>query len=352
MTPRAGSRGLGQPAPDSPSRTDCFRPDGKQQAFLQHNGKIMTVAPQPSGFRSRLSASPMLFAMLPPLFWAGNFFLAKALRDDFPPFQMSFWRWMIAFLVLLPFAAPRLRASMGQLSKEWPWLAALGVVGVTAFNCFIYVALHYAMVVNAALINALMPVMTLLFAYFILGARIAGLQIAGIAAAMVGATVIITRGDVLTLSAFVPSYGDILVFLGMSTWALYTVLIRWKPSTLDPLVFLLATIAFGVIGHLPLIPIEIAVSGTPTIGLESLLALLYFAIFPSLLAYIFWNRAVKSLGPARAAPFMYLMPLFAAALAIVFLGERLGTYHVIGMAIIVAGLTTALRAPARADARR
>lgn len=305
----------------------------------------MVTAPQ------RLNIGHLAFAILPPLFWAGNFFLARAFRDDIPPFQMSFWRWLIAFFLLLPFVLPKLRQNRDRLRREWLWLSALGIVGVTAFNCFIYVALHHTTVVNAALINSLMPVMTLVFAYIFLRVRIAGLQVLGVALALTGAVVIIARGNVHILSALAPQYGDILVFLGMSAWALYTVLIRWKPTALDPLVFLLTTIGFGVLGHMPIAVWEAAVVGTMTVSAGSLLALVYFAIFPSLLAYIFWNRAVRSIGPARASLFMYLMPLFAAGLAIIFLNESLQAYHVFGMAIIVAGLTMSMRASAPAPGK-
>lgn len=292
----------------------------------------------------RFNPRQLAFAVLPPLFWAGNFLLARAFRDDIPPFQMSFWRWLIAGFVLLPFVVSKLNENRSRFRREWLWLVLLGVLGVTAFNCLIYVALHYTTVVNAALINSLMPVMTMIFAYLFLRARVVGVQALGIGLAVVGAIVIIARGNVHVLSALVPQQGDSLVFLGMSAWALYTVLIRWRPTRLDPLVFLLATIGFGVLGHVPFVAWEIAVVGSMDVNSSSVLALVYFAVFPSLLAYIFWNRAVKGLGPARASVFMYLMPVFAAVLAIIFLQESLHTYHVIGMAIIVAGLTISMRA--------
>jgi len=114
---------------------------------------------------AHIAANGLIFAALPPLFWAGNFLFARMFRDAIPPFQMSFWRWVVAFLILAPFVAPQLRETWPVLRREWRFLAILGLFGITAFNCFIYVALHHTTVVDAALINSLMPVVTFAFAF-------------------------------------------------------------------------------------------------------------------------------------------------------------------------------------------
>lgn len=288
-----------------------------------------------------------VIAALPPLFWSGNFLIARLMRDQIPPFQMSFWRWALALLILLPFCAAAIRADWPRIRGNLPFLALLGAIGVTAFNCFVYAALHYTTVVNAALVNALLPIVTFLLAYLILKQTLSSRQVLGILVSLAGAAIVICRGDLGQLVTVAPNRGDLLVFVGMSFWAFYTVLIRWRPAELQPLAFLGVTVAFGALFHLPFVAWEYGARGGFPATAQSLGALLYFAIFPSILAYIFWNRSVATLGPTKTGIFMHLLPIFSALLAVAFLGEALGGYHVVGFAIILGGILLVTVPPKR-----
>ncbi len=283
-----------------------------------------------------------LMAALPPLFWSGNFLVARIMRDQIPPIQMSLWRWVLAFLILAPFAARGFNAHpalmRAHLRTELPFLIILGGVGITAFNCFIYAALHDTTVVNAALINTLMPVFTFVLAALILRETLGPKQMLGVGVALLGAALIIIRGDLGGIGRLALNKGDLLVVAGLAFWALYTVLIRWRPTGLPILLFLTVTIGFGIIIHLPFVAWEVLVTGTFTPNASSLVALAYFALFPSVLAYIFWNKAVAALGPGRTGMFMYLMPVFSSVLGITVLGEAFHVYHGAGIALIVAGI--------------
>lgn len=289
-----------------------------------------------------------LFGILPPLFWAGNFFLARMFHEAIPPIQMSFWRWVLALVPLLLLGLPQLRANLGVLRREWLYLAFLGAIGVTAFNCLIYVALDHTTVVNAALINSLMPMLTILVAFALVGERLSLRQVGGLAVSAAGAAFIVARGDPTQVAALDINSGDLLVLCGVGFWALYTVLIRWKPTGLPLVAFLTATTAFGVIFHLPFLAWELRREGSFALDLPNLGALLYLAVFPSLLAYIFWNRAVAIFGPGRTGIFMYLMPIFSTLLAVAFLDEAFRLFHLIGLVLIFSGIRLATRAPATA----
>lgn len=288
-----------------------------------------------------------LFAALPPLFWAGNFLVARAMRDEIPPVQMSFWRWALAFTLLLPFAWSAGRRERTLLRHELPFLAILGFVGVTAFNCLIYAALHHTTVVNGALINSLMPAATILFALVLLREPLSAQRILGLLVSLTGAATIIAGGRIGEL-AF--NRGDVLVLCGLTFWAAYTVLIRWRRTQLSPILFLAATAALGTVFHLPLLAWELATSGGFSPSVTAGAAIVYLAIFPSILAYIFWNRAVATLGPGRTAIFMHLMPIFSVVLAVAFLGEHLFAYHGVGAVLIVSGITMVTRPQASKDA--
>lgn len=284
-----------------------------------------------------------LYGALPPLFWSGNFLVARAMRDAIPPLQMSFWRWTVALAILLPFAWRELWAHRARLRAELPFLAAMGLVGIVAFNCFVYTALHYTTVVNAALINSLMPVATFLFALVLLRERPGGRQALGVAAALMGAVVVISRGDSGQVFALAFNEGDLFVICGLTAWAAYTVLLKWRPTRLPILAFLTATIGLGVVFHLPLIAWEFQTKGGFAVTPAVAASILFFAVFPSVLAYIFWNKAVAMLGPGRTSTFMYLMPVFSAALGVGLLGESFHAYHAAGIVLIFSGIALVTR---------
>jgi drug/metabolite transporter (DMT)-like permease len=280
-----------------------------------------------------------LFAVLPPLFWSGNFLIARFMRDDIPPIQMSFWRWVAAFLILLPFAVPQMRGRGAEIRKELPFLCVMGAVGITAFNCFLYAALHHTTVVNASLINTLMPVMTFVLALIVLRDRLRAVQVGGVVVALAGAVVIIGRGDLTGIAALAPNRGDLLVMVGLTFWAVYTVLIRWRPTKLPLRVFLAVTFGLGALFHLPLVAWEVSIDGGFAVTTATVASILYFAVFSSVLSYFIWNKAVAVIGPGRTGMYMYLMPFFGAVLGVWLLDEDFFLYHLAGIALILAGIT-------------
>jgi len=308
-------------------------------------GPLRATAPGfgPAPAASRAGGTILLLAALPPLFWSGNFLVARAMRDAIPPFQMSFWRWALAFVILLPFAWPAAWRERARLHQELGFHALLGAVGVTAFNCFVYAALHHTSVVNGALINSLMPAMTFLFALVLLGEKLALSRVLGLAVSLLGAATIVAGGRLERIVDLAFNRGDLLVLCGLTFWAAYTVLIRWRPTQLSPVLFLTATVGLGTLFHLPLVAWELAAYGGFSLDLRSGAALAYLAIFPSILAYVFWNRAVASLGPARTAIFMHLMPIFSVVLAVALLGEPVHAHHALGALLILSGITLVTR---------
>lgn len=295
----------------------------------------------PASATSARAPAQYLFGILPPLFWAGNFFAARMFHEAIPPIQMSFWRWVLALAILLVAGLPLLLRNLTILRREWLYLAFLGAIGVTAFNCLIYVALHHTTVVNASLINSLMPMLTILIAFALIGDRLSWRQVGGLAVCLAGAMVVIARGDLAQLAGLEINPGDLLVLCGVCFGALYTVLIRWKPSKLPLLAFLAVTTAFGVVFHLPFLVWELGQTGPFAPTLTNLAVLIYLAMFPSLLAYIFWNRAVAAFGPDRTSMFMYLMPIFSTLLAMAFLEESFQALHLAGLILIFGGIALA-----------
>jgi len=293
----------------------------------------------------RVKASPYLLLVLTPLFWAGNFVLGRAVKASIPPIGLAFWRWAVALLVLLPFALPHLRTQWPLVRANWKTLAVFAVLGVSCFNTFVYIGLHSTTATNALLVNSVIPVLIVVLSRMLGYTPITRRQAAGIALSLVGVISIICRADLGLLLSLQLNKGDLWVLLAVGCWAFYTVHLRQRPAGLHPLTFLSAIFGIGLVVLAPFYAWEISQGGRIGTDPATCVSILYVALFPSVLAFIFWNQAVGEVGPTKAGLFIHLMPVFGTILSIIFLGESLHLFHLSGIGLIFSGiyLTTITR---------
>jgi drug/metabolite transporter (DMT)-like permease len=286
----------------------------------------------------RIKASPYLLLVLTTLFWAGNFVLGRAVKASIPPIGLAFWRWAIALAVLLPFSLPHLRAQWPRVRDNWRSLAVYGILGVTCFNTFVYIGLHYTTAINALLVNSVIPVLIVVLSRILAGTPVTRLQAVGVMLSLAGVIIIICRADTVLFLSLQINRGDLWVLLAVMSWAFYTFMLRKRPADLHPLSFLSAIIIIGLVVLAPFYVWEISRGGRVGLNLATCGTLLYLALFPSVLAFIFWNQAVGEVGPNKAGLFLHLMPVFGAFLSYVFLGESLHLYHLAGIGLIFSGI--------------
>lgn len=292
------------------------------------------------------SPSPYLLLSLTALFWAGNWVVGRAMRDDMPPVAMGFWRWLLAFMILLPFAAPELWRKRAVVRANLVTLMLLGVLGAIAFNTLIYYGLQFTVVTNGVLFNSITPVIIVLASWVLYRERLSAQQAVGVVLSLCGVLAIVARGDLQMLAGFQFNRGDIWLIGAMFLWALYTIVLRQRPTELSAVAFLAAMLMLSLPFLLPFYLWELGVRGGFELTFSTVLALAYYATIPSIVAYLFWNRGVAQVGANKAGLFVHLMPVFGAVLSVVFLGERLYGYHFAGAALIFGGiwLTTRRRA--------
>jgi drug/metabolite transporter (DMT)-like permease len=282
-----------------------------------------------------------LLVSLAPLFWSGNFVLGRALHESIPPIALSFWRWAVALLILLPFVLRRVRELAGALRRHWAILSLLGLLGVTNFNTFVYIGLQTTTATNAVLLVSATPVLILALSYFLLGQSVRPVQALGVLLSLSGVGAIVTAGEPTVIADLALNSGDLWILGAVASWALYSVCLRWRPQGMDAPMFLTATVVTGLVPLMPLYLWDLARGSSLSVDGVTIGAVGYVALFPSVLAYVFWNRGVAALGANRTGQFLHLMPVFGTLLSMLLLGERLAMYHFAGIGLIGAGILLA-----------
>ena len=277
------------------------------------------------------------------LFWAGNAVVARGTSGDIPPLALAFWRWAIALVVIAPFGFPRVWREWSTIRRHFPQIVSLAVFSVGLFNTLLYLAAQSTGAVNIALMNSTIPIAVALLVWLVLREPVSPRQAGGIGLALIGMLVIIAKGSLNTLVSFSFNAGDLIMVGAVMSWGLYSVLLRRHNVPLHPITLLTVLIALGLPIILPFYLTELYLSGGFALSARLIPPFLYVGVFPSVLAYLFWNHGVAVIGPARSAMFIYLTPVFATGLALIFLDERLHLFHAAGAVLILAGLFLATR---------
>ena len=289
-----------------------------------------------------LNNQPYLLLSLTSLFWAGNIVLARHVAGRVPPITLSCVRWIGTFLILLPFAWPHLKRDWPVLRAHLPFLVLLSAIGFAFNNAISYWAMQYTQALNALLIQSSAPLFVALWSLLLFGVRLTGAQLAGITISLAGVLTIILRGDFGALAGIQFNKGDLMFAGSVLAFGLYSALMPRRPVT-HQLSLISFTIGCGALLLLPFSVWEYTTGLTLKFDVLSMATLAYVVIFPSTLAYLFFNRGLALIGPNRAAPFFHLVPVFGSAMAIVLLGEQLKLFHLAGYALVLAGVVIASR---------
>lgn len=279
--------------------------------------------------------------LLATLCWSGNALVARAFAGEIPPFALSFWRWSLALVLLLPFVARPLWQHRTALRAAGWRLLVLAGLGIAGYNSLLYAAAQTTAAINITLVNTCLPLMTFIGAGLLLGEWPQRRAWWGMAVAVIGLLVLISKGRWASLASLAFNKGDLIMLLAVADWALYSLLLRrWAHYLLPiPALALLGMLMLlGVPLILPFYLYELAQGAHFSVTPHNLAAIGYTAIFASLLAYLAWNHAIRVIGAAKAALSNYLMPVFTAVLGWLLLGEGLQPYHWLGATLIFTGL--------------
>ena len=283
--------------------------------------------------------------MLANLFWAGNVVLGRGIAGVVPPIALAYWRWTGAFLVAVGFAWPYLKQDAPVLLRHWRMMLLLSATGIASYNTMSYIGLTSTTALNVLLLQSAGPLIIIVWAFALFGDRPTLWQSAGVLLSLTGVAIIAANGSLERLLHLSLNRGDVWVLAAMVIYGVYAAVFRVRPAT-HALSFLVATMGVGSLMILPFYLWEIAQGGRIVAGLPAWLAMAYIAVFPSFIAYLFFNRGIELIGAARAGQSWHLTPVFGSILAVLFLGETFYLYHAIGIALIAAGILLASIRPA------
>lgn len=298
----------------------------------------------------KLSPLTVLLLVIPPLLWAGNAVVGRAVYDVVPPLTLNFMRWAIALVILVPFGRVIFRKGSGlwQYRRRY---ALLGLLGIGLYNSMQYLALHTSTPINVTLVGASMPIWMLVIGTLFFGTRVKTWQIAGAVLSLAGVLVVLSHGEWSQLKSLRFVFGDVLQLIATIIWAFYSWLLSKgnDPAEIRAnwVGVLLAQLVYGVVWSGAMAGGEWLFTDAKIVWSWSLgVALIYVAIGPAIVALRCWGAGVQRVGPTLAGFFANLSPLFAALMSLAFLGESPRFYHALAFVLIVGGIVLSSRSSA------
>jgi drug/metabolite transporter (DMT)-like permease len=281
-------------------------------------------------------------AILAALIWSGNFIIARGVINDIPPVTLSFFRWLSATLILLPFAWKYFISEKAVIRNNFWFFFLAAVTGVSMFNTFVYIAGHYSTAINMALLGTCSsPIISVILARIFLKEKITMLRVTGIIVCISGILLLLSKGSFQNLVNFRFTKGDWWIMAAALTFAIYNVMVKKRPKEMHPVNFLFVIFLLGTIILLPFYLYELNKQGGITINFFNSFSILYLGLGASVICFLIWNKAIAALGAGRTALFGNLIPVFSSIEAVILLHEKITTIHIISFILVVAGLVIA-----------
>ena len=275
------------------------------------------------------------------LFWSGNFVIGRlaSVESLVSPLSLGFYRWVIAFIILTPFCFSRAFKEFPLLKKQPGMIFLIVLTGPTLFNTLVYLGLTATTVINALLIISTTPMLIILLNKLLYRIDANRYQMIGIIISLLGVSYVITKGNYQNIFQSDFYYGDLFILLAVTSWALYSIFLKKNETGVSGFSFLYISFGLTVILLFPVYLFDIFIQGNYLkVSQQSLLAIGYTGIFPSIFSYICWNTGVALIGANKSGPYLHLMPVFGGILAFLVFQETLQIYHYVGIVSVIVGI--------------
>jgi drug/metabolite transporter (DMT)-like permease len=288
-----------------------------------------------------MTVSPYILLSLTSLFWSLNFIIGKLLAGVIPPATLSFLRWLPPFFFYLVYYRKDLWAQRDFFKAHWGLLLVLGATGYNLNSISVYEAVRFTTTINTSFINAFNPVLIAIAGFIMYRYPVSRIQSCGFLISLLGVLWIVFKGELVRILGLRINIGDLFMLGSIAAWSIHTVVYKKKVTAFSgggmfPLMMLA-----GLILTLPLALAESLVDHWGWLGrihLEQFLGILALNIFPSTLAYLFWNQALVKIPANQVAIFQYLIPVYTTLISVIFLGEKVQGFHLLGGGLIFAGV--------------
>ena len=278
-----------------------------------------------------------LFMVITTWCWGCNAILGKLAVDQISPMMLVSARWLGATLVLLIFARKFVLQDWSILKRNLRYTFFMGTVGFTGFNTLFYVAAHSTTAINIGIIQGAIPIFVILGSFLFLKIKVTRIQIIGIFITLLGVSVVASAGDLSQLLSLSINHGDLYMLAACFLYAVYAVGLTRRPAVSSLALFTLIAF-FALISSIPMVFLEALQEGwqwPTTMGWGVALVAI---LLPSLLAQILFIQSVALIGPGRAGVFVNLVPVFAAIMAVLILGESFEMFHATALALVLGGI--------------
>ena len=280
-----------------------------------------------------------IFLFLAVLFWSGNFLVGKyASYHQIPPFSLNFYRWLFAWLILIPFTYNEVILNKDYIKNNYKFFILLGITSVTVFNSIVYYSLNFTQVISGVLMISTIPVMIMFISSILKIEKANKFQLIGVALSFLGVITIITKANFDVLKNLNFNKGDLTMVIAMLSWATYSALLKVKKHDVSQLCLLQIIISFGLLFLIPVYIVEFILGYRIEISLPFTLTLTYVVLFPGLLSFICWIKGISLIGPNRSGIFLHLMPILSAIMAMIIFDEKFMFFHVLGALFILSGI--------------
>lgn len=293
----------------------------------------------PSGKNTYIGIS---LAVLAVFIWSGNFIVARAVYQEIPPISLAFYRWLLATVIIFPFAFRQFKSEWKSVKQSWHYLFWVSLTGVALFNTFVYIGAHYTSAINLALIGTTSsPIMAIIMARIFLKEEIGWTKLAGLVFCVAGVLFLLSEGNFQRLLALTFSPGDLWVLLAAFCFAVYNTMVKKKPVSISPVNFLFVSFLVGTLMLFPFFLWEMK-NSTPIVWNKNLvISILYLGVGASVICFWIWNIAIHKIGAARTVLFGNLIPIFSSLGAVIILHEQFTWIHIVSMMIVFFGILLA-----------
>jgi drug/metabolite transporter (DMT)-like permease len=282
---------------------------------------------------SRPIAIAALLAVM--MVWGSTFVVTKAAILELPPLTLAFVRVFIGTLVLLPFAAPRMKASLAVL--PWRWLWTMGFVGVALYYVLFNWSLALTSASQGALVQSSIPAVTACIAILWLREAASRARIFGIALSVVGVLIVFTGSTQTNAAAPSPGLGNLLMFASVVCWGLYTSLAK-RVAQFDSIVITTLVTGIGALLLLPLAIVELWSRKLPNLSVSAWFGVAYLGVFASGAGYLLYNYALKHMAASQVGVFTNIIPVVGVLTGVIALGEPLSWQAIFGGVIVMVGV--------------